>query len=40
MKTFQLWTPTFGLVAAISLLVSPTLAADQDRWPSTSVDKP
>src|SRR5580698_4416892 len=40
MKTFQLWTLTFGLVAAIPLLVSPTLAAGQDRWPSTSVDKP
>jgi hypothetical protein len=40
MKTFQLWTLTLGLVAASPLLVSPTLAADQDRWPSTSVDKP
>jgi hypothetical protein len=40
MKTFQLWTLTFGLVAACLLLVSPTSAADQERWPSTSVDKP
>jgi hypothetical protein len=40
MKSFKVWTLTVGLVTACLLLVSPTIAADQDRWPSTNVDKP
>jgi SnoaL-like polyketide cyclase len=40
MKTFRFCTMTFGFFAASLPLVMPTMAADQDRWPSTSVDKP
>jgi hypothetical protein len=40
MKTSQLGALALGLVAASGLWVSPTIAADDNHWPPTSVDKP
>lgn len=40
MNALRSWTLASGLVATSVLLVSPTVTAGQDSWPSTSVDKP